>query len=46
MTNEFGEDVLFYIWPTDHKDGTPYPADFYSAVSRALRKAGFESETA
>ena len=45
MADEFGEDPQFYIWPTDHEDGTPFPDDFYSAVSRALRAAGFECET-
>lgn len=45
MSNEFGEDIAFYIWPTDHEDGTEYPKDFYSKVRAALRAGGFDCET-
>lgn len=44
MTNEWGEDIAFYVWPIDHEDGTPYPDDFYPAVRDALRAAGFDCE--
>mgnify|MGYP001566266075 CR=1 FL=1 len=43
--DEFGESPSFYIWPTDHEEGEPFPDDFYRRVNKALRDAGFECET-
>jgi hypothetical protein len=43
--DEFGEERKFYVWPTDHEDGEPYPDDFYEKVTEALRVAGFDSES-
>lgn len=45
MTDEWGEDIAFYIWPTDHEDGDPYPDDFYARVNKVLCDGGFECET-
>ena len=46
MANEFGEDPAFYIWPTEHEDGTPFPEDFYDRLWRALKSEGLEWEHA
>lgn len=43
--NEFGECPSFYIWPSDHVDGTPFPDDFYERLSETLRAAGFGMES-
>jgi hypothetical protein len=44
MANEFGEDPSYYIWPTGHEDGEPFPEDFDQRLNKALRAAGFECE--
>jgi len=43
--DEFGETPTFYIWPKDHVEGDPFPADFYTRVRVALEAAGFGSES-
>lgn len=45
MSDEFGEERSFWIWPADHEDGEPYPEDFYQKVAEALRAGGFECES-
>ena len=42
--NEFDETPSFYVWPTDHIDGNPYPEDFYRRLYTALHDAGFDCE--
>jgi len=44
MADEFGEDPSFYIWPTDHEDGTPFPDDFHARLYKVLRAGGFGCE--
>jgi hypothetical protein len=44
MTDEFGEEHSIYVWPTDHEDGTAYPADFYERIDSALTAAGISWE--
>lgn len=36
MSNEFGEDPSIYVYPLNHKDGDPFPKDFWEKVTRAL----------
>jgi len=43
--DEFGEERAFYIWPSEHEEGEPYPEDFYERVYQALRDAGFNCES-
>ena len=43
--DEFGETPAFYIWPKGHKEGDPFPDDFYTRLQEALSAAGYESET-
>lgn len=44
MANQFGEDPAFYIFPTDHVDGEPFPENFYSDLYMVLRANGFDCE--
>ena len=46
MANEFGEDPSYYIWPSEHEDGTPFPEDFHQRLTRALKSEGLEWEHA
>jgi len=46
MSNEYGEDPKFYVYPLDHEDGEPFPEDFYKDMTEALRSVGMGWETA
>lgn len=43
--DEFGEDRSFYIWPTGHEPGQPFPKDFQARVERALAAEGLSCES-
>lgn len=42
--DEFGETPTFYIWPSGHEEGQPFPEDFHERVHAALNAAGLEAE--
>lgn len=45
MSNEFGEDPSFYVFPVDHEDGTAYPEDFYERLTKGLASVGLDWES-
>jgi hypothetical protein len=43
--DEFGESHRIYVWLASHKDGDPFPEDFYDRLNKALAVAGIEWES-
>jgi hypothetical protein len=45
MSDEFGEDPSYYIWPKEKEDGESFGDDFHERLSRALatENLGWES---
>jgi len=42
--DEYGETPTYYIWPEDHEEGNPIPAEFFDKLRDVLSAAGIAFE--